>query len=97
LDADLQQNLQRYTDNSWVFNQMKNMSLEEKIGQLFIIRAQSNWKKKDVDYLENIIKKYHVGGLAFFKGTAKKQLELTNRYQKLSKTPLFLLLMQSGV
>lgn len=76
--------------NSWVFSKLDKMSLDEKIGQLFIIRAQSNWKKKDLDYLESIIKKYHIGGLAFFKGTAKSQVKLTNRYQKLSKIPLFI-------
>jgi len=78
------------SDDTWVVSQIKQMTLDEKIGQLFIIRAQSNWKKNDLDYLESIIKKYHVGGLAFFKGTAAKQLELTKRYQLASKIPLFI-------
>jgi len=90
LSADLKQFPPENTDNLWVYNQMKKMSLDEKIGQLFILRAQSNWKNKDLDYLETLIKKYHIGGLAFFKGTAKKQLELTKRYQKLNNVPLFI-------
>ncbi len=77
-------------NDSWVFNQLDQMNLDEKVGQLFIIRAQSNWGKRDLDYLETLIKKYKVGGIAFFKGSAKKQLELTRKYQKLTKIPLFI-------
>lgn len=79
-------------DDSWAKNKLSQMTLDEKIGQLFIIRAQSNWDNKNLNYLETLIKKYHVGGLAFFKGTAKKQMELTNKYQNISKIPLFIAL-----
>ncbi len=75
---------------SWVFTQLKQMSVEEKVGQLFMLRAQSNWEKKNLDYVETLTRKYHVGGLAFFKGTAKKQIELTKRFQSVSKIPLFI-------
>ncbi len=77
-------------NDSWVFDQLNQMTLDEKVGQLFMIRAQSNWGKKDLDYVETLIKKYNVGGLAFFKGSALKQIELTKRYRKLSKIPLFI-------
>ena len=74
----------------WAYNKIKHMTLDEKVGQLFVLRAQSNWKEKDIKYLENIIKKYQIGGVAFFKGTAERQVELTNRFQKLVDIPLFI-------
>lgn len=68
--------------------QIQTMSLDEKIGQLFMIRAHSDLGADHVRSVEKQIKDYHVGGLCFFQGTPTKQAELTNKYQKLSKTPL---------
>lgn len=66
------------------------MTLEERIGQLFSIRAHSDLGKKHTDWVEEQIRKYHVGGMTFFQGTPEKQAELTNRYQSLSKIPLMI-------
>lgn len=77
---------------TWAYSRLKHMTFDEKIGQLFIIRAQSNWDKKNIDFVESQIKKFHVGGIAFFKGNIKKQVELTNRFQKISDIPLFIAL-----
>lgn len=78
------------TKNTWVDSVLNNMTLEEKIGQLFMIAAYSN--KDEVHYkeIENYIEKYKIGGLIFFQGTVPKQAELTNRYQALSKTKLWI-------
>ena len=40
--------------------------------------------------LRDIIRKYGIGGIIFFQGTAEKQAELTNFYQKISKVPLLI-------
>jgi beta-glucosidase-like glycosyl hydrolase/CubicO group peptidase (beta-lactamase class C family) len=40
--------------------------------------------------MSDIIRKYGVGGIIFFKGTAEKQAELTNYYQKISRVPLLI-------
>ena len=40
--------------------------------------------------ITDIIRKYGVGGIIFFQGTAEKQAELTNYYQKISKVPLLI-------
>jgi beta-glucosidase-like glycosyl hydrolase/CubicO group peptidase (beta-lactamase class C family) len=74
----------------WVNSVFNKMSVEEKIGQLLWIRAYSNKDEKHYKQIETFIKDYHVGGLTFFQGTPEKQVELTNRYQKLAKTPLFI-------
>ncbi len=74
----------------WINDTYANMSEDERIGQLFMIRAHSNKTAEHVRAVKNQIKKYHVGSLCFFQGTPEKQVKLTNEYQKLSKTPLMI-------
>jgi len=74
----------------WVENIMNEFTLDEKIGQLFMIQAYSNKDEKHAAYIKNMIEKYHIGGLIFMQGTPKKQVELTNNYQSHSKTPLLI-------
>jgi beta-glucosidase-like glycosyl hydrolase/CubicO group peptidase (beta-lactamase class C family) len=69
-------------------DKLSSMSLEEKVGQLFMIRAHSDKGPDHIKSVEEQIKKYKVGGLCFFQGTPTKQAELTNKYQRLSDTPL---------
>ncbi len=75
---------------AWVDKVHAEMSLEEKIGQLMWIRAYSNKDEKHYRQIESYIRDYHIGGLTFFQGTPEKQVELTNRYQKLAKVPLII-------
>ncbi len=74
----------------WVDSVLTHMTLNEKIGQLFMIAAYSNKNSDYDDELEKTIKKYHIGGLVFFQGEPVKQVTLTNRYQKASKYPLLI-------
>ncbi len=69
----------------WVDSIYALLTQDEKIGQLFMIRAHSNLGAKHVEQVERQIKKYKPGALCFFQGTPLKQAELTNRYQELSK------------
>ena len=73
---------------TWVDSVFNTLSLDEKIGQLFVIRAHSDLGEDHIKSVKSQIKKYHVGGLCFFQGTPGKQAELTAEYQKLSKIPL---------
>jgi len=77
-------------EKKWVNNIYDKMNLDERIGQLFSIRAHSDLGKKHTDWVEEQIRKYHVGGMTFFQGTPEKQAHLTNRYQSLSKIPLMI-------
>jgi beta-glucosidase-like glycosyl hydrolase/CubicO group peptidase (beta-lactamase class C family) len=74
----------------WVDSIMSNMSIDEKIGQLFMVQAYSNLDKKHEDFITEMIEKYHVGNLIFMQGTPQKQAVLNNRYQALSKIPLMI-------
>lgn len=84
-------------EQAWVDSIFQAMTPEERLGQLVWIRAQSDWGADNDAAVERLIKKYHIGGLCFFnpthKGTPEKQIELTNRYQALTKhVPLFITL-----
>ena len=74
---------------AWVDSVFKSMSLEDKIGQLFIIRAHTDLGEDHIASVKSQIKKYHVGGLCFFQGTPEKQAALTTEYQQMSKVPMF--------
>jgi beta-glucosidase-like glycosyl hydrolase/CubicO group peptidase (beta-lactamase class C family) len=81
---------QNKTQKKWVDSIFNAMTFDEKLGQLFMIRAHSN---KDAAYEEMVaqqIRDYKVGGVCFFQGTPEKEAALTNYYQSLtSKVPLF--------
>ena len=66
------------------------MTLEEKIGQLFMIRAHSNLGPDHVASVKAQIAKYHVGGMCFFQGTPQGHAELINEYQGLSNLPIMM-------
>lgn len=74
----------------WVDSVFNRMTTNEKIGQLFMIRAHSNLGQKHIKEVKRQIREYHVGGLCFFQGTAEKQADLTNIYQELSQVPLLI-------
>ena len=74
----------------WTDSIMSQMTIDQKIGQLFMLAAYSNKDKKHIDYLESVIKKYEIGGLIFMQGTPEKQIVLNNKYQSISKIPLMI-------
>jgi len=67
----------------WADSVMSNMTLSEKICQLFFVSADL-----DSSYLYNLIDSFHIGGVTFFKGSIEDQAYRTNLYQKKSKIPL---------
>ncbi len=79
-----------YSDDTWADSVLNNMTVEEKIGQLFMIAAYSDREEGEYQTIEKYIKDYHIGGLIFFKGDPKTQAELTNRYQSAAKIPLLI-------
>jgi len=71
-------------ENLWVENTYNAMDLDERIGQLMMIRAHSDKGPEHIAEVKKYIEDYKVGGLCFFQGTPEKQVELINDYQKLS-------------
>ncbi len=74
----------------WVDSILNTLTLEQKIGQLFMIQAYSNKEKEHTEYIKKMIRKYQIGGLIFMQGTPEKQAALTNTYQATSKIPLLI-------
>ncbi|MGC6491141.1 MAG: glycoside hydrolase family 3 N-terminal domain-containing protein [Flavobacteriales bacterium] len=78
------------TNSFWVDSVLNSFSLEQKIGQLFMVAAYSNKSDTHVKEIESLIKNHQIGGLMFMQGGPVRQLRLTNRYQSISKVPLMI-------
>jgi beta-glucosidase-like glycosyl hydrolase/CubicO group peptidase (beta-lactamase class C family) len=74
----------------WVDSVYNQMSLDERIGQLFMVAAYSNKDSVHTNSIEKLVSNYKIGGLIFFQGGPKRQAKLTNRFQKKAKLPLFI-------
>ena len=79
-----------FEQERWVDSILSSMSIDQKIGQLFMIQAYSNRDSVHENKIKAMIQDYHIGNLIFMQGTPIKQAQLTNTYQSLSKTPLMI-------
>ena len=79
-----------YAQEKWVDSILNSMTIDQKMGQLFMIQAYSNLDTVHENKIKEMIQKYHVGNLIFMQGTPSKQVKLTNTYQSLSKIPLMI-------
>ncbi|WP_461531934.1 glycoside hydrolase family 3 N-terminal domain-containing protein [Sinomicrobium sp.] len=77
-----------YLQQKWVDSIYGKMTLEEKIGQLFMIDVFPEQGEEHIAKAEQLVRDYHVGGVIFFKGHPKEQAVLTNKLQSVSKVPL---------
>lgn len=76
-------------ESKWVDSLMKQMTLDEKIGQLFMVAAYSKTAEPS-EKIVGLIKNQQIGGLIFMQGGPGRQIALTNHYQSLSKIPLMI-------
>ena len=79
-----------YSASRWADSVLAEITLDEKIGQLFMA---ATWSDKDTSHTNRIreqITKNHIGGLIFFQGGPMRQALLTNEYQQLSRIPLLI-------
>ncbi|MFP4620624.1 MAG: glycoside hydrolase family 3 N-terminal domain-containing protein [Bacteroidales bacterium] len=77
-------------ESFWADSIMNEMSLGEKIGQLFMVAAYSDKGPQHTQEIMEMVKKHHIGGLIFFQGNPREQAKLTNIYQNYSKVPLMI-------
>ena len=77
-------------ETRWVDSIYNNMSLDEKIGQLFMVSAYSNKGSLHKNEVEKLIQENKIGGLIFFQGGPMRQAQLTNYFQSKAKVPLFI-------
>ena len=74
----------------WVDSVYSSMTLNQKVGQLFVVQAVSNKGISHKTKILDEITSNGVGGIIFSNGSAEKQVELTNLYQDISNIPLLI-------
>ncbi len=74
----------------WVDSVYGTLSLQEKVGQLFMVDIFSSDPKAKKDKIKSLIKKYYIGGIIFSKGGPKQQVKINNEFQVLSRVPLIM-------
>lgn len=73
----------------WVDSVYNSLTLEQRVGQMFNLRA--NDPNKDFNaYIDEYIDKYNIGGVTFFRTDAEKLLTQANEWQAKSQTPLMI-------
>jgi len=80
-------------DSTEVNTILKNLTLKQKVGQLFFTYASGDFTNEESDEykrLKRSILEDHIGGLIFFSGNVYGQAMLTNKLQKISRIPLWI-------
>jgi len=74
----------------WAEQELQTMTIDEKIGQLFMMSVWSEWNENKMREVYAEAATYHVGGVCFFAGTARRQIEITKRLNAQAKIPLLI-------
>jgi beta-glucosidase-like glycosyl hydrolase len=77
---------------SWPEETLEKMSIDEKIGQLFVVPACPLRGQDHLDDLQKMFSEYHVGGVILKQGDPMGQVTLINSMQSKSKIPLLTLM-----
>ena len=74
-------------EDRWVDSVYNSLTTEQRVAQLICMRAN----QPDKPYYEEVakyIKQYNIGGVCFFRNDLTAQVEQTNAWQAMAKTPL---------
>ncbi len=77
----------------WANEELRKMSLDEKIGQLLSVGINATFLNQDSDAyaaLKHQIADNHVGGIVLFRGPVYESVMLVNRMQQLARYPLLI-------
>jgi len=77
----------------WANDQLRKMSIEEKIGQLISVGVNATFLNQDSDAyraLKHHIEDNKVGGIILFRGPVYESVILVNRMQQLARYPLLI-------
>jgi beta-N-acetylhexosaminidase len=77
----------------WANEQLRKMSLEEKVGQLISVGVNATFLNQDSDAyrsLKHQIEDNKVGGIILFRGPVYESVILVNRMQELARYPLLI-------
>ncbi|MBO4402130.1 MAG: beta-N-acetylhexosaminidase, partial [Bacteroidales bacterium] len=76
------------SDTGWADSVLHQLTLEQKIAQLIMVRMHSNKDKRYNDTMVAQIHRHQVGGVCFFQSSPTMQAVLTNRIQAVSSIPV---------
>ena len=76
--------------SQWVNSVYTSMTLEQKVGQLFMISVSSNQNKEALASLKQLVQEQQLGGVIFSRGGPIRQAQLTNEFQASATTPLLI-------
>lgn len=76
----------------WVDSIYGSLTVDQRIGQLFMLGLTSNDHDSIVQKVVDEVKNYQVGGLCFLVGTPERQVAITNEIQSTAKIPLMIAL-----
>lgn len=74
----------------WVEKTYKNLSQDEKLGQLFIVALYTNKGEDYINQVRNIVTNDKIGGLILMQDDASREINLVNEFQQKSKVPLMI-------
>jgi len=80
----------KHINDQWVDSLMQKLTLEQKIGQLFMVQAYSNEKNQCTDEVLTLINQFQVGGVIFMQGGPVAQAKICNKLQEASNIPLLM-------
>jgi beta-N-acetylhexosaminidase len=72
----------------WAEDILNKLSIEEKIGQLFVIPACQLRDEEHLADLRTLIQQHHIGGVILKQGSPEGQVALINRLQEMADVPL---------
>lgn len=76
--------------NHWVEKMYKNLSQDEKLGQLFIVALYTNKGENEINTVRTIVTNEKIGGLILMQDDAAREISLVNEFQQKSKIPLMI-------
>ena len=74
----------------WADSILKTLTIDEKIGQLFMIDAHPQKDKSHWEKVASYVKEYNIGGIIFFKSGPKQLAIMSNYLQEKAKIPLLM-------
>ena len=84
-DQKLYQKAEKYADSIY-----QKLSLDEKIGQLYIVALYNNRGEEEIQKIRNLVEKEKIGGLILMQDDAEKHINLLNEFQGKSRIKMMI-------
>lgn len=79
-----------FKNSDWADSVFNSLTRQQRVAQLFMVDAFTDPSQDNIQKVAELIKKYGIGGVIFFKGTPIRQAYATNYLQSISPIPLLI-------